>query len=159
MKRLRYENGSLDELDAKILRALTEDARTSMAELARLVGLSPPSVSERVRRLEEAGVIQGYRAQVDPRALGLMLSAYLRIRPIPGQLKKVATVLQGLEAVVECDRVTGEDCFIAKAHVRSVEELEKLIDQVMPYAMTNTSIIQSSPVERRLPPMPDGLAD
>lgn len=159
MKRLRYENGSLDELDAKILRALTEDARTSMAELARLVGLSPPSVSERVRRLEEAGVIQGYRAQVDPRALGLMLSAYLRIRPIPGQLKKVATVLQGLEAVVECDRVTGEDCFIAKAHIRSVEELEKLIDQVMPYAMTNTSIIQSSPVERRLPPMPDGLAD
>lgn len=159
MRRLRYENGGLDQLDAKILRALTADARTSMAELARAVGLSAPSVSERVRRLEEAGVIQGYRAEVDPRALGLALSAYLRIRPIPGQLRKVASVLDSLEAVVECDRVTGEDCFIAKAHVRSVEELEKLIDQVMPYAMTNTSIIQSSPVKRRLPPMPDGLAD
>lgn len=159
MKRLRYENGGLDQLDAKILRALTADARTSMAELARAVGLSAPSVSERVRRLEEAGVIQGYRAEVDPRALGLALSAYLRIRPIPGQLRKVASVLDSLEAVVECDRVIGEDCFIAKAHVRSVEELEKLIDQVMPYAMTNTSIIQSSPVKRRLPPMPNGLAD
>ncbi len=158
MKRLRYENGGLDRLDVQIVRALTEDARISMAELARAVGLSAPSVSERVRRLEEAGVIQGYTTEIDPRALGLQLSAYLRIRPIPGQLRKVASVLESLDAVVECDRVTGEDCFIAKAHVGSVEELEKLIDEVMPYAMTNTSIIQSSPVKRRLPPMPEDLA-
>jgi Lrp/AsnC family leucine-responsive transcriptional regulator len=69
-----------------------------------------------------------------------------------GQLGKVAAVLRKLEAVIECDRVTGEDCFIAKAHVRSVAELEALIDEIIPYAMTNTSIIQSSPVKRRLPP-------
>lgn len=153
MKRFRYETGSLDAIDGRILRALAEDARTSIAELARAVGLSAPSVSERVRRLEEAGVIRGYTADVDPRALGLNIAAYFRIRPMPGQLDKVVEVLRGLDAIVECDRVTGEDCFVAKAHVPSVAELEKLIDAVMPYAMTNTSVIQSSPVPRRLPPI------
>ncbi|HZD26276.1 MAG TPA: Lrp/AsnC family transcriptional regulator [Alphaproteobacteria bacterium] len=156
MKRLRYENGGLDETDARILAALAADARTSMAELARTVGLSPPSVTERVRRLEEAGVIEGYTLRLAPAALGLPIAAWLRIRPVPGQLRKVAEILQGLPEIVECDRVTGEDCFIAKAHVRSVEELEALIDRVMPYAMTNTSVVQSSPVRRRLPPLPAG---
>jgi Lrp/AsnC family transcriptional regulator, leucine-responsive regulatory protein len=122
-----------------------------MADLARAVGLSPPSATERVRRLEEAGVIRGYAAVVDPAALGLSLAAYTRIRPLPGLLGKVAEVLLGLSAIVECDRVTGEDCFVAKAHVRSVAELEALIDEIIPYAMTNTSIIQSSPVRPRLP--------
>ncbi len=154
MKRLRFENGPLDARDLEILGVLSEDARISMAELARKVGLSPPSVAERVRRLEEAGVIQGYRAVVNPAALGLPLTAWIRIRPIPGQLGKVAEVLQGLEAVVACDRVTGEDCFVAKAHVRSVEHLEAVIDRIMPYAMTNTSVVQSSPVPPRLPALP-----
>jgi Lrp/AsnC family leucine-responsive transcriptional regulator len=153
MKRLRYENGAIDRTDVKLLQALSADARTSVAELARLVGLSPPSVSERIRRLEEAGVIEGYAARINPKALGLPLAAWLRIRPIPGELRKVAEILNGLPEIVECDRITGEDCFIARAHVRSVEALEQLIDQIIPYAMTNTSIIQSSPVARRLPPM------
>jgi Lrp/AsnC family leucine-responsive transcriptional regulator len=73
---------------------------------------------------------------------------------MPGQLRKVVEVLDGLEAIVECDRVTGEDCFVAKARVRSVEDLETVIDRIIPYAMTNTSIIQSSPVQGRLPPLP-----
>ena len=153
MKRLRYENGSLDRIDARILEMLIEDARVSIAELARSVGLSAPSVSERVKRLEEAGVIEGYSVKINPKALGLPLAAWLRIRPIPGQLQKVAKILRGLPEVVECDRITGEDCFIARAHVRSVGHLEEVIDKVIPYAMTNTSIIQSSPVERRLPPL------
>lgn len=151
MKHLRFQTGPLDAVDAALLRALAKDARATMVDLARAVGLSPPSVTERVHRLEDAGVIQGYSAVVDPAALGLPLAAYLRIRPIPGQLGKVAEILLALEAVVECDRVTGEDCFVAKAHVRSVAELEALIDEIIPYAMTNTSIIQSSPVKRRLP--------
>ncbi len=151
MKRRRYENGPLDEPDAKILRVLTTDARTSVAEIARDVGLSAPSVSERIRRLEDAGVIEGYTANVNPQALGLPLSVHIRIRPMPGQLKKVIQILHDLDAVVECDRITGEDCFIAKAHVESIEDMERLIDQIIPYAMTNTAIIQSSPVKRRLP--------
>src|SRR5271169_3818783 len=151
MKRLRYESGGLDATDARILAALVDNSRISIADLGRSVGLSAPSVSERIRRLEEAGVIEGYTLTVNPKALGLPIAAWLRIRPIPGQLQKVMEILRGLPEIVECDRITGEDCFIARAHVQSVEDLEKLIDQVIPYALTNTSIIQSSPVKRRLP--------
>jgi Lrp/AsnC family leucine-responsive transcriptional regulator len=124
-----------------------------MTDLARAVGLSAPSAAERVRRLEEAGVVRGYAARIDPAALGLALSAYIRVRPMPGQLRNVAEVLQGIEAVVSCDRVTGEDCYIAKVHTASLAELETVIDQITPYAMTNTSIIQSSPIDKRLPPL------
>lgn len=155
MKRRRFENGSLDEVDVALLRALAADARTSTADLARLVGMSAPSVAERVRRLEEAGVIEGYATRISPAALGLGLSAWLRIRPVPGELARVAEIIRGLPEIVQCDRVTGEDCFIARAHVRSVADLERLIDAIMPYAMTNTSIIQSSPVPARLPPIPE----
>ena len=153
MKRLRYENGDLDATDVRILNALVDDAWISIADLARSIGLSPPSVSETIKRLEEAGVIEGYTLTINPKALGLPIAAWLRIRPIPGQLQQVADILRGLREIVECDRITGEDCFIARAHVQSVDDLEKLIDQVIPYAMTNRSIIQSSPVKRRLPPI------
>lgn len=159
MKRLRSANRRLDATDVQLLNALVADARTSTAELARRVGLSAPSVAERVRRMEEAGVIEGYAARISPEALGLPLAAWLRIRPVPGKLQRVADVVRGLPDIVECDRVTGEDCYIARAHVRSIGDLEQLIDRIAPYATTNTSIIQSSPVERRLPPLPSGEAD
>ena len=151
VKRIRYENGPLDAVDRTLLEALTENARTSNAELARRVGLSAPSVAERIRRLEEAGVITGYRAEIDPEAIGLRVSAWLRIRPVPGELQRVAEILQGLPEIVECDRITGEDCFLARAHVASVGDLEALIDKLVAHAMTNTSVIQSSPVAARLP--------
>jgi Lrp/AsnC family transcriptional regulator, leucine-responsive regulatory protein len=154
MKRLRSEVSGIDAVDAAILKALADDARISMADLARKVGLSAPSVAERVKRLEERGVIRGYAVDIDPATLGHMLSVHIRIRPMPGQLGKVATLLNKLEAIVECDRVTGDDCFVAKAHVASVKELERLIDQIIPLASTNTAIIQSSPVARRLPAIP-----
>src|SRR5262249_8800665 len=153
MKRLRSENRPLDDTDARLLRALADDARISVAELARTVGLSPPSVSERMKRLEEAGAIEGYAAKINPRALGVPGSAWLRVRPMPGRLQKVSEILQELPQIVECDRVTGEDCFIARAYVASVEDLQRLIDQIIPHAMTNTSIIQSSPVPRRSLPI------
>jgi Lrp/AsnC family transcriptional regulator, leucine-responsive regulatory protein len=151
VKRLRYESGLLDALDVKLIKALVVDARISNAELARLVGLSPPSVSERLKRLEEAGIIEGYAVKINLRAVGLAIAAWLRIRPIPGELKRVAELLDKLPEIVECDRITGEDCFVAKAYVRSVGDLENLIDAIIPYAMTNTSIIQSSPVKSRMP--------
>jgi len=154
VKRIRYENGDIDATDRKLLNALIDNARTSNAELARMVNLSAPSVAERIRRLEEAGVIEGYSATVNPMALGLPISALLRIRPVPGELKRVATVLQGMPEISECDRVTGEDCFVARAHVQSVGHLERLIDELISHAMTNTSVIQSSPVKKRLPKFP-----
>lgn len=143
----------VDHVDRKLLLALSADARTSLADLARLVGLSAPSVADRLRRLEERGVVKGYGVEVEPAALGLPLAAWLRIRPVPGNLHKVAGLLDEMQEIVECDRITGEDCFIAKAHLASVGALEQLIDRINPYAMTNTSIIQSSPVPRRLPPL------
>lgn len=159
MNNLRSENRRLDAIDVQLLNALIADARTATAELARRVGLSAPSVAERVRRMEEAGVIEGYTARVNPQALGLPLAAWLRIRPVPGKLQAVAEVVKSLPEIVECDRITGDDCFIARAHVRSVGDLEQLIDRIAPYATTNTSIIQSSPVERRLPPLTPNQAE
>jgi Lrp/AsnC family transcriptional regulator, leucine-responsive regulatory protein len=153
MKRLRDRNLDVDAVDARILSALTADARVSVAELARLVGLSAPSAAERVRRLEESGVIEGYAASIDPRALGLTVAAWLRVRPVPGGLAKAADILRSLPEIVECDRVTGEDCFVARAHVKSIEDLERLIDQIIPHAMTTTSIIQSTLIKRRAPPI------
>lgn len=152
MKRLRYENGEIDAIDAQILSALATDARISLAELSRQIGLSSPGVSERIKRLEEAGVITGYTVTVDPRRLGRPLAVWLRIRPVPGQMSKVAAVLDSIQEIVECDRITGDDCFIARAYVRCVADLEKLIDKLIPYSATNTSLVQSSPVTPRLPP-------
>jgi Lrp/AsnC family leucine-responsive transcriptional regulator len=153
MKRLRDRNVDIDAIDARILAALTADARISVAELARSVGLSAPSAAERVHRLEESGLIEGYAASLDPRALGLMVAALVRVRPLPGELPTVADILRAAPEIVECDRVTGEDCFVARAHVKSIEDLEGLIDRIIPHAMTTTSIIQSTLVKRRPPPI------
>jgi Lrp/AsnC family leucine-responsive transcriptional regulator len=151
MKKVRSINGALDSLDAAILKALSMDARTSMTDLATKIGLSGPSTSERVRRLEDAGVIEGYSVRVNAKAVGLSVGAYLRIRPMPGELKRVAALITSLPQIVSCDRVTGDDCFIAKALVSSIAALETLIDCLLPYASTNTSVIQSTPVCHRIP--------
>jgi len=151
MKRTRSLNGLLDALDQQILLALAQDARTPIRELARKIGLSAPSTTERVRRLEAAGVIEGYTVRVSPNALGLTLGAYLRIRPMPGELSRVAKLLASMAEVIECERVTGDDCFIARAVVRSVTDLESLIDRLLPFASTNTCVVQSTLVSRRMP--------
>lgn len=109
MKRLRTESADLDAADMKILRLLEKDARTSTAELARSVGLSAPSVAERIKRLQESCVIEAYSVRINPAALGLPLSAWLRIRPVPGQLAVVAEIIRELPEIAQCDRVTGED--------------------------------------------------
>jgi Lrp/AsnC family leucine-responsive transcriptional regulator len=151
MKQLRNETNELDGVDFRILLILLDDARTSVAEIARKVGMSAPSVSERIKRLEEKGTIEGYAIKINPTAFGLSLAAWLRIRPVPGQLETVAEILKTIPEIALCDRVTGDDCFIARVHVRSVRDLERVIDKIIPHAMTNTAIIQSSPVAERLP--------
>ena len=143
------ENGALDATNLRLLVELVEDARLSQAELGRRVGLSAPAVAERLGRLERDGVILGYRAEVAPAALGYTLAAVLRIRPAPRQIPKVADLARETPEIVECHRITGEDCFIMKATVRDVEHLEELIDRFVVYGQTTTSIIQSSPVPGR----------
>ena len=146
----RRSNGDLtDEINGQILAELQADARLSVAELARRVRLSPPAVAERLQRLEDAGVIRGYHADVNPVAAGYPLTVVIRVRPAPRQLPKVAELAQATSEVVECHRITGEDCFLIKAHVRDVGHLEELIDSIAVYGQTTTSIIQSSPVPGR----------
>jgi Lrp/AsnC family transcriptional regulator, leucine-responsive regulatory protein len=146
-------NRSLDNTDINLLQELGIDARLSLAELGRRVGLSAPAVADRLERLEEAGVIGAYRAEIDPRALGYELAVVLRIRPAPRELKKVAELAQRTPEVVECHRITGDDCYLMKAHVRDVEHMEEVIDRFAIYGQTTTSIVQSSPVPRRSPPL------
>lgn len=151
MKRVRYVDGALDALDTRILSVLAQDARTPMRELAQKIGLSAPSTTERVRRLEAAGVIEGYTVRINPESIGLPLAAILRIRPMPGELNRVAGLLAAIPEITSCDRVTGDDCFIAKAQVPGVQELETLINGLLPYASTNTCVVVSTVVATRLP--------
>ena len=142
-------DSSIDGISRRMVAELQGDGRLTIAELGRRVGLSAPAVTERLQRLEAAGVIRGYHAEVDPRALGLSLSAVIRIRPAPGQIRNVADAAIETEEIVECHRITGEDCYIMRAHVRDVEHLEELIDRFTPLGQTTTSIVQSSPVPGR----------
>ncbi|MGZ4184852.1 MAG: Lrp/AsnC family transcriptional regulator [Solirubrobacteraceae bacterium] len=147
----RRQNGrsGFDATDLALLGELQSDARLSLAELGRRVGLSSPAVAERMQRLERDGVVRGYRVELDPAALGYGLSAVIRVRPAPRQLHKVADVARGAPEVVECHRITGEDCYLIKAHIRSMAHLEELLDELAPFGQTTTSIIQSSPVPLR----------
>lgn len=146
-------NDILDEIDRAILTCLTQDARVSLKVLSARVGLTSPSTAERVKRLEERGVIQGYGARVNLTALGYSLQALVRVRPLPGLLQKVDKYIQAMPECIESDKVTGEDCFVMRLVVRDIAQLDTLLDGLTEYAQCNTSVVKSSPVKRRLPPL------
>jgi Lrp/AsnC family leucine-responsive transcriptional regulator len=157
-KRLFTYTMSYKEVDAinrRVLEELQREPRLTMSELGRRIGMSSPAVTERVRRLEEAGVIRGYRLEVNPAALGLPIGVYIRIRPNPGQLPRIAELARQIPEVVECHRVTGEDCFIVKAYIPAIDQLDRLLDSFLLYGSTTTSLIQSSPVPLRSLPLPE----
>jgi len=143
------EGALLDEINLRVLAELQGDARLSLAELGRRVGLSSPAVAERVARLEQEQVILAYRAQLNPRALGLALTAVIRAKPGPRQLHQVGELAKKTPEVVDCRRITGDDCYIMTVHVRSVEHLEEVIDRFAAHGQTTTSIVQSAPVPAR----------
>jgi Lrp/AsnC family leucine-responsive transcriptional regulator len=143
------QRSALDETDLQILRELQQEGRLTLAELGRRVGLSAPAVTERLARLERDQVILGYRARINPRALGYALTVVIRIRPAPRELHQVAELARATPEVVDCRRVTGEDCYVMTAHVRSVEHLEEVIDRFAIYGQTTSSIVQSAPVADR----------
>jgi Lrp/AsnC family transcriptional regulator, leucine-responsive regulatory protein len=149
------EEALLDSTNLRILTELQQEPRLAMTELSRRVGLSSPAVTERVRRLEESGIIKGYRLDIDPGALGLPITAYVRIRPNTGQLYKIAELAQSIPEVAECHRVTGEDCFVLKVYLPNLDQLDRVLDAFLAFGNTTTSLIQSSPVPLRPPPLPD----
>lgn len=148
-----HPNNDLDDIDRRIIEALAADARMSLKELAQAAGLSSPSAGERLRRLEERGVISAFTVDIDPMALGYPLQAIVRVRPLPGQLHVVERIIQETPEFVECDKVTGDDCFVARLVVRSMAQLDTILDKVAEKAETSTSMVKASPVKRRLPPL------
>ena len=143
----------IDEIDQKIIEALADNARLSIKELAQQAGLSSPSASERLRRLEERGVIDRFTVDLDLRAIGYPLQAIVRIRPLPGKLHIVQRLIEDIPQITECDKVTGDDCFVARLHMRSIEQLDEILDRIADRAETSTAIIKAQPVTRRLPPL------
>jgi len=150
----KASNGLLDAINLQLLEHLQSNPRLTMSALSRRVGMSSPAVTERMHQLEEAGIILGYRLDVNPTALGLPIAAYIRISPSPGQLPKVAEIAKQIPEVVECHRITGEDCFIVKVHLPAMDQLDRILDRFLLYGTTTTSIIQSSPVPLRPLPLP-----
>jgi Lrp/AsnC family leucine-responsive transcriptional regulator len=149
-----HEGRLLDEVNLRILAELRDNPRLPMAELARRTGMSAPSVTERVHRLQRAGVIAGYHLDIDPAAVGLPVTAFARIRPMPGSLPKIAELAAELPQVTECYRITGEDCFLIKLHAPAIDQLEAILDRFLVYGNTTTSIVVSTPVPRRPTPLP-----
>ena len=139
----------LDTVNRRLLRELDAQPRITMSALARRVGMSAPAVTERVQRLERAGVITGYRTQISPAALGLPVTAFVRIRPTAGQLPKIAELAAATPEVSECHRISGEDCFLIKIHASAIEDLEAILDRFLTYGQTTTSIVVSTPVPPR----------
>ena len=140
----------IDEIDWKILTELQENARTSFAELGRRISLTTPAVIERIRKLEDAQIITGYRAEIDTGRIGLPITAFIRMSISGVDYSKIITVAENSSEVLECHRGTGGDSFILKVAVADVEHLQNLIDRLVPFGITTTSIVLSSPVKRRV---------
>jgi Lrp/AsnC family leucine-responsive transcriptional regulator len=140
----------LDQLGWKILAELQRDARLSYAELGRRVGLSTPAVAQRVQRMEDEGIIRAYRAEIDPTSVGLTITAFIRMSIVGNVLARLTERVHSMPEIVECHRGTGEDSFILKVNVVSVEHLKDVIDRLTPFGTTSTSLVLSSIIERNL---------
>ena len=141
----------LDDTGWHILEALQENARLSFSELGQRVGLSSPAVAERVRRMEDAGIISGYRAEVNMGKIGYPITAIIRISNSPGErCTRLTASTQEIPEVLECYRVTGSDSLVMKVMASSVEHLEALIDRLSEHGLLTTSIVLSTVVSRRI---------
>ena len=146
----------VDDIGWRILATLQADARLSFSELGRRVGLSPPAAAERVRRLEDAGIIRAYRAEVDPEKLGFPITAIIRVSVPEQHFARLKALVLQLPEALECHHVTGPDALVVKVTATSVGHLEKVIEQLGRYGTPTTSIILSSPVSlRAIQPVPE----
>jgi Lrp/AsnC family transcriptional regulator, leucine-responsive regulatory protein len=143
---------TLDKVDRSILEALQRDPRLRVTEVGRLAGLSTPAVADRMRRLEDSGVLS-YRADINPRALGYSISAIVRVSPQSRKLHVIPEIARKVPEVTECYRITGEDCYFMRVYLQSIDDLEAILDLFTPHGRTTTSIVHSAPVPPRALPL------
>jgi len=144
----------IDEKDIAILGALQNDGRVPLSELGRMIGLSQPAMSERVKRLEERGIITGYGARISPQALGLRMMAIIRLRTTHEQIRAAVKQFEALPHIVEVHRVTGEDCFVLKAIVPAPEDLAVIVDKIGQFGAVTTSVVLRSEPAKPLSRVP-----
>ena len=154
---MKVPSDDFDDVDRKILAHLQSHGRVTMKDLGALVGLSGPAAAERVRRLEERGVIRGYRADVRPERVGRSVIAFINVAIPYGQHVEFERQLTELDDVVECHRITGDDCYLLRVAVPDVGRLQRLIDQISVIGKTRTSLVLSTPI-RSKPVLPPGEA-
>lgn len=142
---------AIDKIDQNIITMLERDGRASLAKIAKIVGLSGPAVGERLRRLQSDGVIEGFTVRIDAKALGYTLEAIVRIKPRSKQLHNVEQMIRNEPRFTSCDRVTGDDCFIARLSLLNVAELDDILLPLHERAETHTSIVKSSLLRNRMP--------
>ncbi len=140
----------MDTFDQKILKELQKNARVSYTELGKKIGLSGPAVKERVQKLEDTGVIEGYRAKLDLSKLGYTLTVIINFKMNPGNIKGFVDKLKDMPEIIECNRITGGDNLIMKVILKETEELEKLINTLIEYGVPTTSVVLSTPIEDRV---------
>jgi Lrp/AsnC family leucine-responsive transcriptional regulator len=144
-----HDEKLLDDIGWRLLEELQEDARLSYTELGRRVGLSTPAVMERIHKMEDAGIIMGYRAEVNPEKIGFQVTAFIRVGLEHEVVSRLESLFKEIPEIIECHRVTGDDSLIMKVHVTSIAHLESVIQRIMPYGMPATSIVLSTPSPRR----------
>lgn len=144
----------LDEIDLAILKSLQENARLPFAEVGRAVGLTAPAVSERVKKLEESGVITGYHAALNPVKAGLTITVYIQLGLVQGRGRETSMLIRALPEVLECHHITGLDCYIIKAAVPDMEGLQTFIEHLSHFGRTTTSVVLAAPVPRRTIDLP-----
>ena len=153
MKLLRSAKLFFDDIDRHLIRRLHGDSRTSIRTLAAEVGLSAPSCSERLKRLEDRHVIRRFTIDFEGAALGFSIQALVRVKSLPGQFSLVEKLIQEIPECVTCFKVTGEDDFVCHLYLRSVEHLDEVLIRLHGKADTHTSIVKTLPVDQRLPPL------
>ncbi|CEJ72201.1 AsnC/Lrp family transcriptional regulator [[Clostridium] sordellii] len=139
----------MDITDCRIIELLQEDGRISMKDLGKIVGLTSPAVSERVKRLEESGVIQGYKAIVNPDKLGRVIKSFINISLPSENYNNFIEYAKGDNRIVECHHITGDDCLLLKVIVKDMYELEQVIDKIKQVGRTKTSVILSTIIEAK----------
>lgn len=149
----KFSEATIDAIDAAIIERLLQNARITMTDLSVAVGLSAPATTERVHRLEACGLLRGFTVDLDMATLGYTLEAIVRLKPVPGQLQRVEQMILAQPRFVACDKVTGEDCYVARLALRSIAELDLILAKFHSYAATTTSFVHSAPIRRRPPPL------